>query len=207
MNDEELMSASTEERYFWQQCVKGLPGLQGFSGTGYDADGNRIPWGSGPHNLRAFRECVRVVKPKHIFEIGFNLGYGSAVWLNISSAKVTSIDISSKAETLAAANYLKEIYPDRFTFMLGDSLRALEFMRYHNHKFDMAFIDGNHEEEAVTQDIKVCLKFGIEWFVMDDWLPQFGPGVQDAIKKFPFETVGIIGNTALIKFPNVWQES
>lgn len=207
MSDEELMSASTEERFFWQQCVKGLPGLEGFSGTGKDADGVQIPWGSGPHNLRAFREFVKIVKPQHIFEVGFNLGYSAVVWLNICKATVTSIDISQKEETLVAAKFLKEIYPDRFVFMLGDSYRAWDIIHWQHPKFDMAFIDGSHLEEDVVKDIEVCWKFRIHYLVMDDWLPRFGPGVQAAVAKYPLEVVGVIGNTALVKFKNVWQES
>jgi hypothetical protein len=197
MTDEELMRSTPEDQAFWLRCVQGLPGLEGFSGTGYDARGERIPWGSGPHNVQAYMEIIDIVKPHTIFEIGFNLGYATSMWLELSGAKkIFTIDISDKPETLKAAEVLKARYGDRFEFMCIDSAA----MGYNALGcFDMAFIDGGHLEEHVTNDIKLCLDAGIEWLVMDDWQPNFGPGVQISVQKFPLEVVKVWGNTALVK--------
>lgn len=193
--DEELMQSTPEDQAFWLKCVQGLPGLEGFSGTGYSANGERIPWGSGPHNVKAYREITEIVKPKRIFEIGFNLGYASAMWLELTDAEyLFSIDISNKKETMKSAQILWERYRPRFDFFCSTSRNYVL-----THEYDMAFIDGGHLEEDVTNDIQICLRAGIDWLVMDDWLPRFGPGVQVSVAKFPLEVVKVWGNTALVK--------
>ncbi len=194
MTDQELMQSTHEEQVFWLKCVAGLPGLEGFNGTGYDANGIRIPWGSGPHNLSAYRQIANIVNPISIFEIGFNVGYSAAMWLEITKATIFTIDISDKAETLAAADVLRKRYPGRFDFKVSTT-STLSIKE----PWDMAFIDGGHLEEEVTQDIQFCLDNGIDWLVMDDWLPNFGPGVQISVAKFPLDVVLVIGNTALVK--------
>lgn len=201
MTDEELMQSTQEEQEFFLKCVKGFPGLEGFSGTGYDAKGERIPWGSGPHNVRAYREIIQIVKPRSILEIGFNMGYATAVFLNLCDCDIVSIDISDKDETMSAAEILYKQFPKRFDFLCCDSKYLLVHgSRFVNSKtFDMIFIDGNHLEEYVTNDIDLGMKLGIKWFVLDDWQPNFGPGVQISAAKFPLEIVKVFGNTALLK--------
>lgn len=205
MTDEELMQSTQEEQEFFLKCVKGFPGLEGFSGTGYDAKGERIPWGSGPHNVKAYREIFEIVKPKAIFEIGFNMGYATAVFLALGDCQVSSIDISDKKETMVAAGMLYDQYPARFQFRCVDSKHALlvidtyPILPLFDTGFDMIFIDGNHLEEYVTNDIDLGMKLGIKWFVLDDWQPNFGPGVQISAAKFPLEIVKVFGNTALLK--------
>lgn len=200
LTDEELMVSTPEEQAFWLNCVKGLPGLAGFSGTGYDAQGVRIPWGSGPHNLKAYRDIVEMVKPKSILEIGFNIGYSSAMWLNLCDCKVVSVEISDKAETIDAADKLFERFGGRIHVMIGDS--GTEKMKYDVsvRKYDMIFIDGGHLEENVMADIKLAQDLNIPWIALDDWIPRFGPGVQAAAAKFPLELVLELGNTALLKW-------
>lgn len=196
MSDEELMQHTPEDVEFWFKCVNGLPGLEGFSGTGYDANGVRIPWGSGPHNVKAYREIAKIVSPKTIFEIGFNLGYSASMWLELlPNASIFTIDISNKEETLRAADILQDRYGDRFYFKVADSKIIFNSKGY----TDMAFIDGGHLEEDVTHDIQLCLNSGINWLVLDDWIPRFGPGVQVSAAKFPIEVVNVWGNTALLK--------
>jgi len=197
MTDQELLQSTPEEQKLWLEWVQGLPGLEGFSGTGHAANGERIPYGCGPHNIKAFREIIEIVKPKEILEIGFNVGYSSAMWLEISDCRVLSIDISSKAETIAGAEFLRKKYDSRFKFMLGS---VDNLFLYYGSPFDMIFIDGGHLEEDVTKDLEYAYRQNIPWIVMDDWEPRFGPGVQVAAAKFPLEVVKVWGNTCLLKW-------
>jgi SAM-dependent methyltransferase len=197
MTDEELMYSTAEEQEFWLKCVKGLPGLEGFLGTGLDKYGQPIPFGTGPHSLKAFRGALDYVQPKSILEIGFNLGYSSAVFLKVSRAKVVSVDISDKAETLFAAMKLNQRFKDRLIFILGDSAKIFDEVK--QYKFDMMFIDGGHLEHHVTADLQLGMDLGIKYFLMDDWLPQFGPGVQVSVSKFNLEMIENWGNIVLLK--------
>lgn len=201
MTDAELMFSTPEDQEFYRQCTEGLPGLGGFAGTGYDAQGNRIPWGSGPHNVQAYREILNQCNPSSIFEIGFNLGYASALFLNIlREVNVFSIDISDKKETMEAALTLEALFPERFCFACADSRKLGNPLCFVKRRFDLVFIDGDHTEEFATSDIQLAIDLEVQWIVLDDWLPQFGPGVQAAFNKFPsLELVKVWGNTALVR--------
>jgi predicted O-methyltransferase YrrM len=205
MTEQELMYASDEDINIFHRATRGLPGVEGFSGTGFDADGQRIPYGVGPHSVRCFREIIQLTNPKHIFEVGFNIGGSSALWLNMSDADVVSIEISKKAETLRAIELLKQSFGDRIKVILEDSSKIVGkfdewgiFLR--NVGFDLAFLDGGHLYDDVMNDIALSLTLGIKWLAFDDVLPQFGPGVQPAIDKHPqLELVKVMGNIALYR--------
>ena len=203
MTEQELMYASDEDIAFFHKCTAGLPGVEGFSGTGFDANGERIPYGVGPHSVRCFREIVDIVKPKSILEIGFNLGYSCSIWLNLTNgAKVLSVDISDKAETLKAGEILNEKFFSRFSFIICDSAKLMEEwgITLEKQKFDLTFIDGGHLEHHVMADIKLALDLKIKWLAFDDILSQFGPGVLPAIAKHSqLEEVKTLGNIALYK--------
>lgn len=198
MTEQELMYASDEDIAFFHKCTAGLPGVEGFSGTGFDAKGNQIPYGCGPHSVRCIRNIVEIVKPKSILGIGTNLCYSDAMWLELApEAKILSLDISDKEETLRAVSIMEDRYRSRFEFLLTDSKTA--FNKIKDRQFDLAFIDGDHLEDGVTSDIKTCLDLGIKYLSMDDWLPQFGPGVQPSVKKFPIKIIVVCGNITLLR--------
>lgn len=210
MTEQELMYASDEDIAFFHKCTAGLPGVEGFSGTGFDAKGERIPYGVGPHSVRCFREIVSIVKPKSILEIGFNLGYSASLWLNLAEARLVSVDISDKEETLYASKNITKKFNNRFNFICSDSADielASTFKLIHYFggvPFDLIFIDGGHLEHHVMADIKLALDLGIKWLAFDDVLPQFGPGVLPAIAKHPqLEEVKTMGNIALYKNTSV----
>lgn len=191
---EDLMQSTLEEQTFWCDCVRGLPGLEGFSGTGKDKFGENIPWGTGPHSLRAFRETFEIVNPKTVFEIGFNNGYASAVFLGLDKdCSVASCDISLKDETIEGARILTEKYPGRFEYFNRNETFGIK------QGIDLAFIDGSHHKEDVIDDITWCMLCKTKYFLCDDILPQFG-GVQEAIDQFTqLQLVKTWGNIALYK--------
>ncbi|HTJ52648.1 MAG TPA: class I SAM-dependent methyltransferase [Cyclobacteriaceae bacterium] len=203
MTEQELMYASEEDIAFFHKCTIGLPSAAGFSGTGFDASGNRIPFGCGPHSVRCLREIVDFVKPSGIIEVGLNCGWSSSMWLELApNAKVLSIDISDKAETMEAGSILLHRYSPRFEFMICDSAKAFEKWpsTLESVNADLIFIDGGHLEHHVMADIKLALDLKIKWLAFDDILEQFGPGVLPAIAKYPeLEEVKTLGNIALYK--------
>jgi hypothetical protein len=195
----DLMQYSAEDKVFYEKCTNGLPTLAGLKGDGCDKWGVPLPYGTGPHSVRCLKKIVEIVNPTNIFEIGLNMGWSSAMWLELSKAKVTSCDISYKDETIAASSFLSTKYPSRFTYV--NRLEEDLFNKIiKSQKFDLCFIDGGHLLPDVIEDIKLCMELNVEYFAMDDWLPQYGE-VQDAVKKFgtDLEIVNINGNIALLK--------
>ena len=190
MTHEELMYASPEDIEFFNKCIEGLPKDPGYS--------------CGPHSVRCLREIVNITEPSSIIEIGLNCGYSSALWLELAeefSVSVLSIDISERKETLDAGFMLSSRYPSRFQFLICDSKKVnmLYAGKLERAKASLIFIDGGHEYEDVKSDIQLAINLGIKWIAFDDWLPQFGPGVQKAIAEHPeLEMVKEMGNIVLM---------
>lgn len=197
---EDLMYSTPEDQEFWLKCIAGLPGLEGYSGKGVDKFGELIPYGTGPHSLSFFREVFELVKPKNVFEIGFNMGYASAVFLELGYCHVYSCDISLKDETVNAAKILFERHGHRFWY---DNRSEIDEDRLAGARYDLCFIDGGHLYQDVMTDINLCLSFDIQYFLFDDILPQFGE-VQKAIDEWlsDIELVKQSGNLALYKNKN-----
>ena len=104
---------------------------------------------------------------KNILEIGFYYGASAVTMLEArSNIRVTSIDLGISPCTLEAAPVVKEHYRDRFTFIHDDSKNIVNYVS--NEKFDLAFIDGDHQPLPVLRDIKSCLSLNIPYILFDD---------------------------------------
>jgi len=197
--NEKLMYASDEDIAFYLKCVEGLPTLAGLDGSGNGSDGIKLPYGLGAHSVRCLREIVEIVKPTHILEIGFNMGWSSSLWLELAPrAQLLSCDISNKQETVEAAEILKNRGTKRFIYYNRNTDSFINYI--YNFSFDLIFIDGAHELEYVIKDIELALSLKIPYIAFDDFLPEFGQ-VQDAIAMFgdKLEQVTVNGNIALYK--------
>lgn len=191
MTEQELMYASEEDITFFQNCIKGLPKDPGYS--------------CGAHSVRCFREIIKQSTPLSILEIGMNVCYSTSLWFGIASPwEIVSVDISDRPETIAAADFMKAKFGKRFKFINKDSKLVYDDIK--NHNFDLCFIDGGHEYEDVKSDIELAKKLNIKWIAFDDWLVEFGPGVQKAIAEHPeLSMENELGNIVLM-FNNDYHE-
>lgn len=142
-------------------------GLAPYRTTGTDSTGVPIMPGTGPHCVQAFSDAIVLSKARSVFEIGLNLGHGSAVMLAIEVESVYSIDISARKETAEAARVLSERYPGRFRFECISSSELL-YSERPMADFDFAFVDGGHEIADVRVDIALCRELGIKNILFDD---------------------------------------
>lgn len=198
LTDEELLYASPEDWAFYIDIIQGLPTMAGKNGDGKDKNGDYIPYGSGPHIIRHFKDAISISKPRTILEIGLNCGVGSALLLSLSDAYVFSVDISDRDETIEAATILAERFPNRFGFNFRDKIEGINPLGIT--QFDLAWIDGGHEEEDVTKDIQLCKQLKIPYLLLDDIYSRFGPGVLPSIAKFPeLELVKDMNNLRLYR--------
>lgn len=198
LTDEELMYASEEDWTYFNKCIDGLPEISGKGGVVLNKFREPIPYGSGPHILKLFKEAIGIVNPKAILEIGFNVGYGSSMLLNICDSYVLSLDIRQSPEVIDAYGHLKSVFNDRFDFGWRPLISTR--MKLESKQFDLCFIDGGHEEADVTADIELCKLYKIPYLLFDDIYSRFGPGVLPAIAKFPeLELVKDMNNLRLYK--------
>lgn len=199
LSDKELLYASEEDWEFFNRCIEGLPTMKGKNGDGLDKFGIPIPYSSGPHILRHFREAIEIVKPKSILEIGFNMGYSASMWLNLCDAHLVSCDISQKDETYLAAAIIGSRYSVT-RFIYYDRNRP-SFLVYVNAiEIDLAFIDGAHDEKSIIEDIQLCKDLNIPYLLLDDWYIRYGE-TQKAVAHFPeLELVKDMNNLRLYKW-------
>ena len=197
----DLMYSSPEDEAFYKEATKGQPSHAGFSGTGFDSKGVQIPFSLGYHSIKSMRDLMQKsgFTSGNMLEIGFNLGYSASIWLTLlPEVKLTSVDISDKAETLEAARVVAERFPGRFKFVLSDS-KTLK-SKLQKDFFGIAFVDGDHSEAGIVADIENCLDLGIKTMIFDDFLPQFGQTIA-ALSHFPnLKLLEANGNLALGKF-------
>lgn len=107
---------------------------------------------------------------KNVLEIGFNAGHSAEIFLkNNKQIHLTSFDLGYHDYTLPGKRYIDEIYPNRHTLILGDSL--IQVPKYsENKKFDIIFIDGGHAYNVAYGDIINCKKLAHDntIIIMDD---------------------------------------
>lgn len=200
LTEEELKYASEEDWAFYNKCIDGLPKREGKKGDFYDKNEREIPWGSGPHILKHFRETIDIVKPKNILEIGLCLGAGASMWLNLTSeeTKVWSVDNSDREETIEAGNILHERFKGRFGYWIINGIADYPILMWKNY-FDLCWLDGAHDEQSIFWDIRVCIEMKIPYILFDDWYPRYGE-TQKAVAKFPeLELIKDMNNLMLFK--------
>ena len=109
-------------------------------------------------------------KIKNVLEIGFNAGHSAEIFLkNNNNIHLTSFDLGYHDYTLVGKRYIDEVFPNRHSLVLGDSL--VEVPKYsENKKFDIIFIDGGHAYNVAYGDIINCKKFAHKdtIVIMDD---------------------------------------
>lgn len=190
LKENNLITSKANEEFY----NRATEGLAPYRTTGTDSTGVPIMPGTGPHCVQSFSDAICLSKARIVFEIGLNLGHGSAVMLAAGVQSVYSIDISTRTETAKAALVLHERYPG----FLFERISSAELLNKSDMSgFDLAFIDGGHELEDVQTDIALCRKLGIKNILFDDWYPEYGPGVQSVIKVCDLKVRAIFGNMCL----------
>lgn len=119
-------------------------------------------------------DALSIVQPKRILEVGFFGGASAYCWLHLSDAHLTSVDPMvnlydpNEAHTGSLENVtkLQTAFPGRFTFHQMDS----RLVRPHlaGQSFDLMFIDGDHLESGIRNDLNIAVEWNIPWVLVDD---------------------------------------
>ena len=145
------------------------------------------------HDRNVFRPTVQDIynqyKVESILEIGFNIGYSASMWLEFDPDKkstLTSVDIGIHADTVNAAEAVKNLHGDRFSFILSNSKKVKNQLQ--GQLFDLAFIDGDHSDVGVASDIRLCIDLQIPLLLFDDyWTDQDQNGIRKVCTQFVHE--------------------
>jgi len=109
-----------------------------------------------PTEVHSYIELAREDFVHTICETGFNAGQSALIWLlSNPTAKLYSFDLGQYGYTHAAAGFLQKKFPDRFTFVAGNSMETLpRFIVDHPEvRCDLAIVDGGHTTDVATSDL------------------------------------------------------
>lgn len=114
----------------------------------------------------AFYEIIEIVKPRQILEIGFNIGGSALMFLKIQPELIyNSIDIIVNEKSV---QYLEDEFKF-FEFYNYDSKDIRPGEDFLMPYYDMVFIDGDHTESGVRNDIEKSLLFNPKYLLFDDY--------------------------------------
>lgn len=140
-------------------------------------------------------QLARYPNIKSILEIGLNGGHSAENFLRCCKnvERFLSFDIDMHAYTKVAVEYFKRTVGDRFVFVKGDS--AIEVPKYATahpeEKYDLIYIDGNHEAQACRNDLVNCKAFAHKDTIV--WLDDYGASwIKEVVAKLAQEGVLVI---------------
>jgi hypothetical protein len=168
------------------------------------------PFHSGAHSIRQMRGALHLVGRGdgffNVLETGFCLGHSARIFLGLGVDTVTSIENSQRLQTKEAAAIVKATHKDAFEFISGDAIRDPEPLYLHlkGRRFDLMFIDGNHNIDGVQADLALGLKLKITHFLFDDFYPHWGPGVLPTIEHGGLIPLASLGTMMLCTTPELY---
>jgi predicted O-methyltransferase YrrM len=97
----------------------------------------------GPEKGKVLADAVKKHKPKHILEIGTNVGY-SAILMSLNfKGRITTIEINPEIAKIARDNISKAGLLDRINVVVGPALISIPELE---ETYDMIFLDAVKEE-------------------------------------------------------------
>jgi len=166
-------------------------------------------YGSEAHSLFFFKAVLAMAQPEHVVEIGFGAGCSASMLLGLAPGirRVVSVDLTANPSALAGVTVVQRRHPGRFFFINTDSrqLSATAVAMALGAGPDLMFIDGGHDHDTVASDLRLARALQPTWLLLDDWWPQFGPGVQSAWAQegAGYELHQQWGNAILFRRPRV----
>lgn len=133
-------------------------------------------------------DCVAVAKDilnktnaKNMLEIGFNIGYSAAIWLEAGISTLAIIDINNHKDTEAAIkNTITEYAHKDINYILADSTSETAKTWQISNR-DIGFIDGGHTYEICMSDSYLAISKGAEWLVYDDVIENHNNGIWNTV--------------------------
>lgn len=127
------------------------------------------------------KDILARTRAKTMLEIGFNIGYSAAVWLEAGIKHLYVIDINQHKDTLPALTATTLAYLDKkIAWLLADSTSE-EAKVWSIHPIDISFIDGGHTYSVCMSDSLLSIDKGAKWLVYDDVIEQHSNGIWNVI--------------------------
>jgi predicted O-methyltransferase YrrM len=152
--------------------------------------------------IKVANSIIDITKANSMLEIGFNIGYSAATWIQSGIKTLYIIDINYHPDTEAALHATKETFTDvHVDWLLANSTHQIA-KDWIIPTVDMAFIDGEHTYEATFSDSMLSIEKGAKWLAYDDVIEGHSNGIHAAIVKL--EEQGLID--LIQAWPMTWTE-
>jgi hypothetical protein len=151
-------------------------------------EGSIFQWSDSDSSLEEdkkhilFHEKIfKTLKPKAILEIGTHkANYSYIAKVNLPDVKVWTFGL--EPESQICVDILNEHFNEKYiTFIQGDSKVNLPKVVLKNVSFDMAWVDGGHDNYTAISDLNECKRLNIKNILVDDC---FITGVQKMVNIF-----------------------
>jgi predicted O-methyltransferase YrrM len=156
------------------------------------------------------KDVLEITNAKTMLEIGFNIGYSAAIWLELGIEDLIALDIGYHSDTLPAIKATAKQYnTKKVLWWIGDSTSD-EAKELDMPKIDMSFIDGEHSYRAAMSDSLLSIDYGADWLVYDDVIEFHSNGIDkvileliqtntiEIVKRYPMTWIGA-GDVVLCK--------
>lgn len=155
---------------------------------------------SGSECIDIGKDILNITEAKTMLEIGFNIGYSASVWLQEGIDNLYVIDINNHKHTLPALIATKEYYKDKNIQWWLLNSKSREAHNIPLPKIDIAFIDGEHSFEGISNDCLLALNAGASWLVIDDYWIRDINGIVEVIDELVARNILQI----VKKYPMTW---
>lgn len=158
-------------------------------------------WSTTDCNIVA-KDILQRTQAISMLEIGFNIGYSAAVWLEHGIQQLYVIDINNHKDTHAAIVTTKNTYNDRtIDYLLADSTSDIA-KNWEIPNIDIAFIDGGHTYDISKSDSLLAINKGAKWLVYDDVIENHQNGIWKAIEELEEDN----SIELVCSYPMTWTE-
>lgn len=146
------------------------------------------------------KDIITLTKAKSMLEIGFNIGYSAAVWLESGIDTLAVIDINNHKHTEPALKATKSAYPNKNILWLLENSTSDKAKEWSIPDVDIAFVDGGHTYDICASDSLLAISKGAKWLVYDDAIEAANNGVWRAIKELKDKnTIEVVSS-----YPMTW---
>jgi len=138
--------------------------------------------------IEMVKDVAKISNAKEILESGCHGGCSSAIFLSLTDANVTSIDLcdgtghieleysyndyfvpGTRGGINEIIRLFNEWFPGRFRFFAGSSYEQETIDKYKDKNYDLMFVDGDHTFNGARGDCKVAVQLNIPYVLVDDY--------------------------------------
>lgn len=117
--------------------------------------------------LEMMLEVKEMFAPKTFLEIGFYMGHSTSMWAKVLGGDCEVVSCAPPHPRACQYSSVVEKNTPNVTVILTPSPAV--YWEIKDKQFDVAFIDGQHEETSVLMDIGMCRALGIKTLLFDNY--------------------------------------